>query len=54
MAFRSDAGGLVRRVFVDGPNSRITKAFHASNCCELDAMIARTHDSRPCIRRDLS
>src|SRR5882757_7306072 len=47
IAFRSDAGGLVSRVFVDGPNSRITKAFHISNCCELDAMIARTHDSRP-------
>ena len=53
IAFRSDTGGLVSRVFVDGPNRRITKAFHTSNCCKLDAMIARTHDSRPCIRRDL-
>jgi hypothetical protein len=47
IAFRSDTGGLVSRVFVDGPNRRITKAFHTSNCCKLDAMIARTHDSRP-------
>jgi hypothetical protein len=54
IAFRSNVGGLVSRVFVDSPNSRITKAFHTSNYCKLDAMIARTYDSRPCIRRDLS